>query len=78
MTKKTAKSKKVSFMFVKQIQPLGLIRYGSTIMLVPGTGTGGGVLYKKTVLQNLIKIAGRHLRWTLFFNKVAGLKPLIY
>ena len=45
-------------------------------MLVPGTGTGGGVLYKKTVLQNLIKIAGRHLRWSLFFNKVAGLKPL--
>ena len=28
----------------------------------------------KDVLKNLAKLTGKHLRWGLFFNKVAGLK----
>ena len=37
----------------------------------------GGVLYKNSVLQNLAKFTGKHLRQSLFFNKVAGLRPEI-
>ena len=28
----------------------------------------------KTVLQNFAKLTGKHLRWSLFFNRVAGLR----
>ena len=31
--------------------------------------------YKKAVLRNLAKLAGKHLYQSLFFNKVAGLRP---
>ena len=30
---------------------------------------------RKCVLRNLAKFTGKHLRRSLFFNKVAGLKP---
>ena len=33
------------------------------------------ILYKKGVLKNLAKFAGKHLRQSLLFNKVAGLRP---
>ena len=33
------------------------------------------VLYKKSVLRNFRKITGKHLCQSLFFNKVAGLRP---
>ena len=33
------------------------------------------VFCKKGVLENLIKITGKHLCQSLFFNKVAGLRP---
>ena len=36
--------------------------------------SSGGVL-KKGVLRNFAKFAGKHLRQSLFFNKVAGLRP---
>ena len=36
----------------------------------------GGVLSKKGVLENFVKFTGQHLCQSLFFNKVAGLKPL--
>ena len=31
------------------------------------------VFCKKSVLKNFTKFTGKHLRWSLFFNKVAGL-----
>ena len=31
------------------------------------------LFYKKGVLKNLAKFTGKHLRQSLFFNKVAGL-----
>ena len=31
---------------------------------------------KKGVLENVTKFKRKHLRWSLFFNKVAGLKPV--
>ena len=34
-----------------------------------------GVFYKRVVLRNFPKITGKHLFQSLFFNKVAGLKP---
>ena len=36
--------------------------------------SSGGVLLE-AVLKNLAKFAGKHLRQSLFFNKVAGLRP---
>ena len=34
-----------------------------------------GVLLKKGVLRNFAKFTGKHLCQSLFFNKVAGLRP---
>ena len=34
------------------------------------------VFYKKGVLRNFTKFRGKHLYQGLFFNKVAGLKPV--
>ena len=34
-----------------------------------------GVLHKKIVLKNFTRFTGKHLSWSLFFNKVAGLRP---
>ena len=34
------------------------------------------VFCKKGVLRNFAKFAGRHLCQSLFFNKVAGLRPV--
>ena len=34
-----------------------------------------GVFYKKDVLKNFSKFTGKHLCWSLFFNKDAGLRP---
>ena len=36
-----------------------------------------GVFCKKRVLKNFAKFMGKHLCQRLFFNKVAGLKPVI-
>ena len=33
------------------------------------------VFYKKCVLRNFTKLTGKHLCQSLFFNKVAGLRP---
>ena len=33
------------------------------------------LFYKKGVLKNFIKFTGKHLCQSLFFNKVAGLRP---
>ena len=33
------------------------------------------VFCKKGVLENFTKFTGKHLCWSLFFNKVAGLRP---
>ena len=33
------------------------------------------VFCKKDVLKNFAKFTGKHLRQSLFFNKVAGLRP---
>ena len=33
------------------------------------------VFYKKGVLKNFTKFTGKHLCQSLFFNKVAGLRP---
>ena len=33
------------------------------------------VFYKKGVLRNFTKLTGKHLRHSLFFNKVAALSP---
>ena len=30
---------------------------------------------KKVFLKNFTKFTGKHLCWSLFFNKVAGLRP---
>ena len=32
---------------------------------------------KKSVPKNLAKYTGKHVCWSLFFNKVAGLKPTV-
>ena len=32
------------------------------------------VFYKKAVLKNFVLFTGKHLCWSLFFNKVAGLR----
>ena len=32
------------------------------------------VFYKKVVLKNFAKFTGKHLRWSLLFNKLAGLR----
>ena len=34
------------------------------------------VFYKKGVLRNFAKFTGKHLYASLFFNKVAGLRPV--
>ena len=34
------------------------------------------VFCKKSVLRNFAKFSGKHLCQSLFFNKVAGLKPV--
>ena len=31
---------------------------------------------KKGILKNLAKFSGKHLCWSLYFNKVAGLRPV--
>ena len=36
------------------------------------------VFCQKGVLKNLEKFTGKHLCWSLFFNKVAGGKPETY
>ena len=36
------------------------------------------VLLKKGVLKNFLKSAGKHLCQSLFFNKVADLRPATY
>ena len=33
------------------------------------------VFYKKGVLKKFVKFTGKLLCWSLFFNKVAGLRP---
>ena len=33
------------------------------------------MFFKTGVLKNSAKFAGKHLCWSLFFNKVAGLRP---
>ena len=33
------------------------------------------VFCKRGVLRNLVKFTGKHLRQSLFFNKIAGLRP---
>ena len=33
------------------------------------------VFYKKVVLKNFAKLTGKHLRQSLFFSKVVGLRP---
>ena len=38
-------------------------------------GRGRGVLCKKGILKNFAKFTGKHLCQSLFFNKVAGLRP---
>ena len=35
----------------------------------------GDVVLKKAVLRNFAKFTGKHLCQSLFFNKVAGLRP---
>ena len=35
----------------------------------------GGVLLKKVFLKNFTKFTGKRLRWSLFFNKVADVRP---
>ena len=32
-------------------------------------------LYKKGVLKNFTKFIRKHMHWSLFFNKVVGLRP---
>ena len=34
------------------------------------------VFYKKSVLRNLTKFTGKHLCQSIFFNKIAGLRPV--
>ena len=33
------------------------------------------MLYKKGVLKNSTKFIRKHMHWSLFFNKVVGLRP---
>ena len=35
------------------------------------------VFYKKGALENFAKFSGKHLCQSLFFNKVAGLRPVL-
>ena len=35
------------------------------------------VFYEKGVLKNFVQFTGKHLCQSLFFNKVAGLRPAI-
>ena len=36
------------------------------------------MIYKKDVLKNFQKFAGKHLCWNLLFNKNASLKPATF
>ena len=36
------------------------------------------VFCKKGALKNLAKLTGKHLRQSLFFNKVAGVRPATF
>ena len=36
-----------------------------------------GAFYKKSVLRNFAKFTRKHLCQSLFFNKVAGLRPVV-
>ena len=38
--------------------------------------SSGGVLCKKDVLRNFPKLTGKHLCQSLFFNEIAGLRPV--
>ena len=35
------------------------------------------ILFKKGVLRNFAKFTGKHLCQSLFFNKIAGLRPIL-
>ena len=46
-----------------------------TVRTFPFRSSCPEVFYKKGVLRNFAKFIGKHLCQSLFFNKVAGLKP---
>ena len=45
------------------------------LLVIERQAATGGVLEKKSVLRNFTKLTGKHLRQSLFFNKVVGLRP---
>ena len=46
--------------------------HASEKLLPPPRSSRPEVFYKKRVLRNFTKFTGKHLRQSLFFNKVAG------
>ena len=44
--------------------------------MLPGQKQPPGVFNKKVVLKNFTKFSGKHLYRSLFFNKVAGFRPV--
>ena len=47
-------------------------------VLLSSEAANRGVLWKKSVLGNFKKFAGKHVCQSVYFNKVAGLRPLWY
>ena len=52
-----------------------VLKVVSQIVMTLVSGQPTELLYKKGVLKILAKIRGKHLRQSVFFNKVAGLRP---
>ena len=52
-----------------------VLKVVSQIVMTLFSGQPTELLYKKGVLKILAKIRGKHLRQSVFFNKVAGLRP---
>ena len=52
-----------------------LVTHYSRDVIFPDRISYLGVFCKKGVLRNFTKFTGKHLRQSLFFNNVAGLRP---
>ena len=67
--------KKLQQQFLKLVQYMVLLTSSQTIFLIIVRSSRPDVFCKKGVLRNFTKFTGKHLCQSLYFNKVAGLRP---
>ena len=58
----------------------GTVSYTASVLnnldvTIQSSSSGPEVFCKKGVFRNFIKFTGKHLCQSLFFNKIAGLRP---